>query len=66
MSLKVLILNQIIYLQWVGLSLKEVFFSKCNFCQQKYIYDLFIEEETTGKKAAPKKVAFEIKNLRIA
>ena len=29
------------------------------------VYDLFIEGETTGKKAAPEKVALDMKNLRI-
>ena len=40
-------------------------FCRFNYCQQKYIYDLFIEGEKTDKKAAPKKVALEMKNLII-
>ena len=49
----------------MGWALSKRCFSRFNCCQQKYIYDLFIEGETTGKKAAPKKVALEMKNLRI-
>ena len=40
-------------------------FSRFNYCRQKYIYDLFFEGETTGKKDTPEKVALEMKNLRI-
>ena len=49
----------------IGQALPKRRFSRFNYHQQKYIYDLFIEGETTGKKAAPKKVALKMKNLRI-
>ena len=49
----------------MGWALPKRRFSRFNYHQQKYIYDLFIERETTGKKAAPKNVALEMKNLRI-
>ena len=49
----------------MGWALPKRRFSRFNHHKQKYIYDLFIEGETTGKKAAPKKNALEMKNLRI-
>ena len=36
-----------------------------SFHQLKYIYDLFIQGETTGRKATPEKVFNDMKNLRI-
>ena len=39
----------------MGWALPKRRFSRFNYHKQKYIYDLFIEGETTGKKAAPKK-----------
>ena len=44
-------------------ALPKSLFSRFNYHQQKYMYNLFIEGETIGKKA-PKKVALEMKNLR--
>ena len=49
----------------MGWTLPKRRFSRFNYHQQKYIYDLFIEAETTGKKAVLKKVALEMKNYRI-
>ena len=36
-----------------------------SFHQLKYIYDLFIQGETTGRKATPEKVFNDMKNIRI-
>ena len=49
----------------MGWALPKRSFSRFNYHQQIYIYDIFIEGETTGRKAAPEKVALEMKNLRI-
>ena len=37
----------------MGWALPKRRFSRFNYHKQKHIYDLFIEGETTGKKAAP-------------
>ena len=39
----------------MGWTLPKRRFSRFNYHQQKYIYDIFIEAETTGKKAILKK-----------
>ena len=39
----------------MGWSRSKRHFSRFNYRQQKYIYELFIEGETTGKKAIPEK-----------
>ena len=39
-------------------------FTRFNYRQLKYIYDLFIQGET-GRKASPEKVFNDMKNLRI-
>ena len=39
----------------MGWSRSKRHFSRFNYRQQKYIYELFIEGETTGKKTIPEK-----------
>ena len=46
-------------------ALLKSLFSRFNYHQQKYMYNVFIEGETTGKKAAPEKVALEMKTLEL-
>ena len=48
----------------IGWALPKRRFSRFNYCQQKYIYDLYIGGETTGKKVALEKLALEMENLR--
>ena len=49
----------------MGWAFPKRHFCRFNHHQQKYVYDLFIEGETTSKKDAPEKIAMEMKNLRI-
>ena len=49
----------------MGSALPKRLFSRFNYHQQKYNYDLFIEGETTGKNTASEKVPLEMKNLKI-
>ena len=46
--------NQIIASQWAGLYPQKRF-TRFSFHQPKYIYNLFIQGETTGRKATPKR-----------
>ena len=47
----------------MGWALPQKSFTRFSFCQLKYIYDLFIQGETTGRKATPEKVFNDVKNL---
>ena len=49
----------------MGWALPQKCFTRFSFCQLKYIYDLFIQGETTGCKATPEKVFNDMKNCRI-
>ena len=58
-----LILNQIIYLQWAGLSLNNVYLDLIIVFKNTFV--TFIEGETAGKKVTPEKAALEMKKLGI-
>ena len=58
-----LILNQIIYLQWAGLSLNNVYLDLIIVFKNTFV--TFIEGEIAVKKVTPEKAALEMKKLEI-